>query len=80
MCMIVGKDDRFAGDDLNRIPIRNLRCQSAFDDVVIQHEVIGPLEQRTAIFRSNLREDTPRRGEFRMQKDAALQSNNSQHI
>jgi hypothetical protein len=44
MLMAVGKHDNLAGLDLDRLPVRDLRCQAPFDDVVVKHEVLGTLD------------------------------------
>ena len=78
--MIMRKDDNLAGPDLDRLPVRDLRGQASLDDIVVEHEVLGGFEQRAAVLPSDLREDTPGRGELRMQEDAALQPNDPQHV
>ena len=78
--MIVGKDDDLAGFDLHRRPARDLRGQPSLDDIVVEHEVFGTLEQRAAVLRANLRQDAPGCSELRMQEDAALQTNSPQYV
>jgi hypothetical protein len=78
--MILRKDDDFAGLDLNRLPIRDLRGQPSLDDIVVKHEVFGALEQRAAVLAANLRQDAPGRSELRVQEDPALQTNKPQYV
>ena len=78
--VVVGKDDDLAGLDRDRLGVRNLRCQPPLDDVVVEHEVVGTLEERAAVRRGDLREEAPGCGELRMQEDAALQTNDPQHV
>ena len=66
------KDDDLAGPDLDRQLIRELRRQTALDDIVVEHHVLGAVEQRAAVLPGDLREHAPRRGELGMQENAAL--------
>src|SRR5258705_13738994 len=80
MGVVVWKDDDLAGLYLDQLPIRDLRCQTPCDDVVVEHEVLGALEQRAQVPRGDLRGDAPGCGELRMQEDATLQTHDPQHV
>ena len=42
--MIVRKDDDFAGSDLDRFSVGDLRRQAPFGHIVVKHEVLGTFE------------------------------------
>jgi hypothetical protein len=78
--MVMGKDDDLAGLDIDRLAMRDLRAQPPLDHVVVEHEVLDAVEQRTAILRGKLRPDAPGGGELGMQEYAALETNEAQHV
>jgi hypothetical protein len=78
--IVARKEDGLARLDLHRRLALDAEERAAGEDVVEADEMRGAADEAAAIRRLDLRDDAPRRGEFRIEKDTPGEPHEAKHV